>query len=52
MCIKILGEWISGATCMYVANELVERFNSGDELVSCSTYDEPERYFDNGKIFF
>ena len=30
----LAGEWISAATCMYVANELVDRYNQGDELVS------------------
>ena len=27
------GEWISGATCMYVANKLVDEFKNGNELV-------------------
>lgn len=26
------GEWISGATCMYLANQLVEKYNEDDRV--------------------
>ncbi len=32
MSLRIPGEWISGAVCMYIANHLVKNYGDSDEV--------------------